>query len=162
MDATHEPEEWRPIPGYEGSYEVSDRGKVRSARGAQRILKPWMQKGGYPTVQLRRNGQSKKSGVHSLVLEAFIGPRPAGMDGCHNDGDPLNNTPSNLRWGSRSDNMHDAVAHGTHNHARKTHCIHGHEFTAENTRVYTFPNGVTARFCRACKREYNRQSRRAS
>lgn len=68
----------------------------------------------------------------------------------------------NLRWDTRGGNMRDAVEHGTHNHARKTHCIHGHEFTPENTRTYTFPNGVVARFCRACKRNSNLKYRKAA
>lgn len=48
-----------------------------------------------------------------LVLEAFVGPRPPGLDGCHNDGNKLNNSLSNLRWATRKDNMADARTHGT-------------------------------------------------
>jgi hypothetical protein len=51
--------------------------------------------------------------VHRLVLEAFVGPCPEGMEGCHNDGNRLNNDLSNLRWGTRSDNRDDARKHGT-------------------------------------------------
>lgn len=163
-------EKWRPVVGFENAYEVSDQGRIRSlartvfrsgcpVRLKEKLLNPWTQKGGYPTVSLRSGGKTTNKALHTLVLEAFVGPRPAKMEGCHNDGNPLNNTPSNLRWGTRSDNVQDALSHGTHNHARKTHCKRGHEFTSENTRIYTFPNGVTARFCRACKRYSNRKAR---
>lgn len=50
--------------------------------------------------------------VHWLVLLAFIGPRPYGLDACHNNGKHADNRASNLRWGTRSSNMHDRVAHG--------------------------------------------------
>jgi len=166
VDATRE--EWRPVVGFEGSYEVSSLGRVRSVartvtrsghpfRVAARVLKPWTMKGGYPAVTLRSDGKSWSRAVHALVLQSFVSPRPDGMDACHEDGDPLNNVVTNLRWDTRSGNMQDALRHGTHNHASKTHCKWGHEFTSENTRHYTFPNGSKARFCRACKRDSNRK-----
>jgi len=52
--------------------------------------------------------------VHRLVLEAFIGPCPDGMECCHYDGDPSNNCIENLRWDTRKENIRDAVKHGTH------------------------------------------------
>jgi hypothetical protein len=52
--------------------------------------------------------------VHHLILEAFVGPRPAGLIGCHNDGNPQNNWPSNLRWDTHASNSADMLAHGTH------------------------------------------------
>lgn len=167
-------EQWRPVVGYEGHYEVSDHGRVRSldrfvdtASGrrqyvAGRVIQPWTaNRGGHTAVKLSRFGQKRAALMHVLVLEAFVGPRPTGMDGCHNDGNPRNNHLSNLRWANRSGNMYDAVRHGTHNHARKTHCKRGHEFTPSNTRIHTLPNGSLRRFCRPCKLESERKRREA-
>jgi hypothetical protein len=51
--------------------------------------------------------------IHRLVLEAFVGPAPDGMEGCHNDGNPENNNLLNLRWDTHASNMADQLAHGT-------------------------------------------------
>lgn len=53
--------------------------------------------------------------VHHLVLEAFVGPRNAGSEARHLDGDPLNNTPANLAWSSHAENVTDQLKHGTRN-----------------------------------------------
>lgn len=119
---------WLPIPGFPG-YDVSDDGQVRSVR---KVLRPFTSDHGYQYVSLRRDGQTYRRYVHRLVLTAFISEPPANADGCHNDGDPSNNHLDNLRWDSRSANVRDTVRHGRHNHASKTHCIRGHEFTEDN------------------------------
>ncbi|ACI12645.1 HNH endonuclease [Mycobacterium phage Ramsey] len=156
VDATHE--EWRPVVGFEGLYEVSNLGRVRSldhfARGRSgskrlirgRVLRPAPRTSGHLTVALGRNGGSKD--VHTLVATAFIGPRPEGMECCHQDGDPTNNRVENLRWDTRSANRLDSVRHGTHQAVKKTHCKHGHEFTPENTLVQRGKH----RRCRECHR----------
>lgn len=64
-------------------------------------------------VSLHRNGKGRTLYVHTLVLEAFIGPRPLGMEACHKDGKPGNNKVGNLYWGTHKKNMEDSVAHGT-------------------------------------------------
>ena len=151
-------ETWRPIPGWDG-YEASDLGRVRSVPrvvirtdGKQysvrgRILTAHEGPLGYMQVVLYRTGEFKRSmHVHRLVLAAFEGNR-AGMVACHSDGTKTNNALSNLRWGTYTDNAHDAVAHGTHHCAAKTHCKHGHEFTPENTYV----NRRGARECETCR-----------
>jgi hypothetical protein len=50
--------------------------------------------------------------THRLVLLAFVGPCPEGLEGCHNDGDPSNNRLDNLRWDTRESNMADQIKHG--------------------------------------------------
>lgn len=99
-------ENWKAVPGYGGLYEVSDLGRVRSyARGTARLLRPGIASHGYPTVAL---GRGKSRTVHSLVAEAFLGPRPAGQEVCHRDGDRANPALSNLVYGTRSENNIDA------------------------------------------------------
>jgi hypothetical protein len=152
-----EEEKWLPVVGREDAYEVSDRGRVRSldrmvrAGGGRmritrgRVLKPWLRPPrGYPTVRLGpdKNGSS----IHTLVCEAFIGPRPPGCEVLHRDDDPTNNHVTNLRWGTRSENKLDSVANGIHPNARKTHCKNGHDLSD----AYIKKDG--GRQCRPCQR----------
>ncbi len=117
-------EEWLAISGFP-AYEVSNHGRVRSywCRGyqsrryltdtPQRILKPLFDKRGYLYVRLFRNSKSYRFFVHQLVLLTFIGPRPHGTESCHNDGNKLNNSPSNLRWDTPANNYADVRKHGS-------------------------------------------------
>jgi hypothetical protein len=117
-------ENWKPIPGYEGSYEVSDLGRVRSlarrvrlvAHGIEmtrsvppRILRPGKQSAsGHLSVAL---GKGNSQSVHVLVLLAFVGSAPEGCECLHIDGNATNNTLENLRWGTRRDNLIDIFYH---------------------------------------------------
>lgn len=116
-------ERWNEIPGYGGRYLVSNRGRVRtrnftSPRGRmfrRGFLKQhWSNPGtgGRLRVSLFDGGQFKAISVHRLVLLAFRGPCPAGMEGCHNDGNPANNHLFNLRWDTPESNWADRKAHG--------------------------------------------------
>lgn len=144
------------ITGFEGFYRTQESGEVISLRSG-RPLKPWYgTKDGYARVSLcDGTGRKRKRLVHHLMLESFVGPRPAGMLGLHRDGNRRNNAISNLYWGTYSDNLNDAVRHGTHFQASKTHCPQGHEYTPENTRIYKRGNW-TERLCRRCQREHIR------
>ena len=151
-------ERWLPVPGYEGVYEVSDLGRVRSmdrldSRGRKRrgrVLSPRKTTRDHRSISLCLNAVSRSFQVHHLVLTAFVGPRPEGLEGCHWDDDPTNNCLSNLRWDTRSANVRDSVRNGTHHMARVTHCPEGHAYTPENT--YVYPRGNRA--CRECRRIY--------
>jgi len=115
-------EKWKPVLGYEGEYEVSDQGRVKSlARKdtfgtdrpvAEKILKISMGGGRrgqhYPQVTLR--GRSHL--VHRLMMRAFVGLPPPGMQVCHIDGDPTNNRLENLRYDTSKSNAADRTAHG--------------------------------------------------
>lgn len=149
MDAI-EPESWRPVVGYEDLYEVSDHGRVFSVRTGK-YLKAGMNRR-HRHVALCRGDQGKSYRVHRLVMEAFIGPCPAGMETRHLDDDPDNNHLTNLVYGTRSENMLDRVSNGTHHYAKRTACKNGHEFTPENT----IQRG-RGRRCRKCKRDEGRE-----
>lgn len=162
-------EEWRAVPGYEGLYEVSDMGRVRSLtrtvplRSSAKTIQGKMlglrdfgpERHKRKAVTLYVNSVSKVRLVHQLVLEAFVGPRPEGMQGCHNNGQPFDNRPENLRWDTRSANALDSVRHGTHPEAKKTHCSNKHEYTPENTRLRG-----SKRVCRTCHRDRERERSR--
>lgn len=106
---------WRDIPGYEGIYQVSNLGRVKSFwNKKEKLLKPRPNKQGYLQVDLHKNNKSKFRLVHSLVMEAFVGPRPDGLDVCHNDGNRRNNHLDNLRYDTHSNNSIDCVKHKTH------------------------------------------------
>lgn len=155
-------ERWRPVVGFEGWYEVSDRGGVRSVdrvvecsdgrrvpyRG--RVLAQGTHPKGYRTVWLGRNGTKKCVYVHRLVLESFVGPAPAGHECCHGDGDAGNNSLENLRWDTRSANNFDRVRHGTHPNAVKTVCPRGHLLVEPNLVRAELARGK--RSCWACNR----------
>lgn len=119
-------EVWKDIPGYEGHYQVSDGGSVRSLDRLQTSYggRHWLRRGrpmkltkikdkGYMVVTLTVGKLRKRPYVHELVLLAFVGPRSPGMQGCHSDGNPSHNKPDNLRWDTPSGNCLDKHLHGT-------------------------------------------------
>jgi hypothetical protein len=113
----------RDIDGFPG-YQISDDGTVWTAwqnNGNQprklsaqwRPMRPGRHADGYPRIDLYRDGLRHSFAVHTLILSAFIGPRPRGMEACHNDGDPRNSVLSNLRWDTHLNNTRDCLKHGT-------------------------------------------------
>jgi hypothetical protein len=150
---------WRPVVGYEGQYEVSDLGRVRSLdrlvvykRGGIRLFVGRIRRhshipSGHQIVKLSVNSKSQAWWVHRLVAAAFIGPCPDGLEVCHNNGDPTDNQVQNLRYDTHKANMQDAVRQGRNAHARKTHCPRGHRYD----RFY--PGG---RHCSICDGERDR------
>ncbi len=101
---------WRQVDGW--PYEVSDIGEVRRST-TKRIRKLDPNQNGHLGVLLSRNKEKRKFCVHALVLEAFVGPKPPGMETRHLDGNPANNHVDNLVWGTHTQNMHDKWRHGT-------------------------------------------------
>ena len=152
-------EQWRDIPGWEGHYQVSSQGRVRSLdrtttskvgiemRFRGRPLKGVLDTFGYPIVSLASPSTGRvRHQIHRLVLEAFVGPCPEGMEACHWDDNPENNNLENLRWASHADNMADKSRNWTV-------CRRGHEITDDN--VYTHPDG--SRRCKTCKNAHSKE-----
>lgn len=106
-------EVWLPVPGYEGTYEVSNFGNVRRV-STGRILQHVDGPKGYPIVSLSQHGITKNNAVHRIVLNAFCGPQPfEGAQAAHNDGNTLNPRLTNLRWASPTENQADRIRHRT-------------------------------------------------
>lgn len=152
--------EWRNHADFPG-YEISSDGRVRSLNrwityrnGVRRSYKgqdlsPTLTRYGYHLININICNVSLKRTAHSLVMETFVGPRPTGFDIRHLDGDKIHNCVNNLVYGSRSENILDAVQHGTHRQTRKMHCDSGHALTEEN--IYW---SKTGRCCRECRKTY--------
>lgn len=105
-------EEWKSVVGYEGLYEVSDFGRVKSlprkwAKGG--MLKPAPDEWGYSTVGLCKNGKRKTNRIHILVMQTFNGECPEGCEVEHIDGNPSNNCLENLRYVTHKENMHNPI-----------------------------------------------------
>lgn len=149
---------WRQVPGWE-AYEASDAGQVRSVdrtiphycggtrliRG--KVLRPIV-RNGYPHVTLYRGGVPRILGAHQVVMLAFVGPPPDGLEVLHGDGDRGNPALANLRYGTSSENQRDKRRHGTDPYVNRERCPEGHRLEQ--------PNLVRAqlllgwRQCRAC------------
>lgn len=124
-------ENWKPVIGFEGFYEVSDRGSVRSADRIEvvktrwggftsrkkhgKILSPGKKPGGYLFVGMFNGSEKAKYAmIHCLVAEAFIGERPTKHHHvAHNDGNKENNNLNNLRYATCKENSKDKIKHGT-------------------------------------------------
>lgn len=112
-------EVWKDIPGYEGSYQVSNLGRVKSLPRvvqipgygtrtlSEKMLRLSRCTSGHLYVNLRKDGSTHHSEIHRLVMLAFVGPCPPGMEVCHNDSNPKNNRLDNLRYDTHMNNMID-------------------------------------------------------
>ena len=114
-------ERWLPVVGWEGRYEISDQGRLRSLYKKPRIGNPSSRivaknpdGTGYRAITLP-SGIRKY--IHQLVLEAFVGPCPSGMQCRHLNDVRVDCRLSNLRWGSQHENGADAVRNGKHHGA---------------------------------------------
>ena len=137
------PETWKTVSGYEGLYEVSDLGQVRSldhrarvGNGTRsvkgRILKIYRHPDRRSSVNLSKGDHQATMLIHRLVLYAFVGDRPTGAEGCHGNGDAADNRLSNLRWDTHPANEQDKIRHGNNININKTHCPRAHLLVEPN------------------------------
>ena len=156
------PEEWRPVVGYEGLYEVSDLGRVKAlarkrthysgvdSQFPEKIQAQTPNDSGHLITHLTSE-KGKRSGklVHRLVAEAFLGSEPEGKPlVLHWDDSPVNNHLSNLRWGNSSENQRDAIRNGLNPRANMVACFRGHEYTDDST---YWVKERTSRHCKICR-----------
>ncbi|MFS0078238.1 NUMOD4 domain-containing protein [Corynebacterium striatum] len=169
---------WKSIPNYEGLYEVSSYGRVKSLeryvvrKGStrhvrERILKQDSSRKGYRTVVLSKGGVAKRFFVHRIVLSTFSGLSLNGLHVDHKDNDPSNNYLSNLQALTPGKNnarqklfgtsVSDRGRDGSHHGRKKTHCPRGH--------ALVIPNLVPGKWkerghreCLACSRARRRAS----
>jgi len=165
--ASRDLERWLPIARFEGFYEVSDLGRVRSVDRTVESTSAWGRPcmrtyrgqlltpvpiwDGHLRVKLGRPGRKNRLvRVHHLVLKAFVGPCPTGLLGCHDDDDPTNNSLNNLRWDTPSSNIFDQVRSGKHRETQKRKCPRRHLLVMPNLMPSQLKRG--ARSCLACSR----------
>jgi hypothetical protein len=121
-------EQWRPVVGYEGLYEVSDHGRVRSVerivphatfgtvKRKSVMLRQSLTNKGYSRVVLAKCGSNLAKNVHRLVADAFLGPRPEWSTQVnHKNKSRTDNRSCNLEWSSNSHNGRHRYAKYEHN-----------------------------------------------
>ena len=163
-------EKWKEIEGYEGHYEVSDQGRVRSLPRVQKNKRGqvrnyggkllgeegfgYADKFGYRSVILCVNSKQVRYKIHRLVAYAFIRKLKDEDVVMHLNDVTSDNRAANLEIGSQSENIRDCITKGRFNsgvrNREKTHCPRGHLFKVENLRVADHRNGKRA--CLSCHR----------
>lgn len=104
-------DQWKDIPGYEGRYQASETGQIKSLIGASRVLKQSQTSKGYSCVCLRSDKKSKHWLVHRLIAVTFLGENPK-LDINHKNGVKTDNRLENLEWCTRSENIRHAFKMG--------------------------------------------------
>lgn len=110
---------WVDIAEYENIYQISNYGQIKRFNRDKRyksfkILKQNINSSGYFVIDLYKNNKRKTYTVHKLILTTFVGPCPFGMECRHLNGIRTDNRLCNLKWGTRSENVKDAIKHKTH------------------------------------------------
>lgn len=103
---------WKAVPNYEGLYEVSNKGQIWSTK-REKLISTYITNMGYERLYLHRNGEKERYTVHRLMMITFY-PQPTydKMIINHKDGNPLNNTLTNLEWCTYSQNTRHAIQSG--------------------------------------------------
>jgi hypothetical protein len=110
-------EEWKPVRGYDGYYEVSNLGRIAVVKNGERFMRKINYATPYPSVSFKKRPEDKRQQsptVHKIVAEAFLGERPSGHVIRHLDGNKHNSRADNLAYGTPVENHSDSRRHGTH------------------------------------------------
>lgn len=133
-------EEWRDIPGYDGDYQVSNLGGVRSYKASlflPRLMKPSENISGYHVMVLSKDGKPKTCMVHRLVALAFIGECPDDYQVNHKDKNRKNNTPENLEYVTHWQNQYHKM--GVENYLDKNVYLYERDMNYELEAFVFFP-----------------------
>jgi hypothetical protein len=152
-------ERWLPIPGYEGRYDASSFGQIRSRLQARKILKqyPKKNKGTYLRVWLYKDGKRREHEVHRLIALTFHGKKPPGLCIRHLNGDDQDNHEWNLKYGTRKEDHEDRVRHGTSRLNRSGPKPKG--CCPKCGGPYTKTGTLQKNQCRPCRARYQRKRR---
>lgn len=170
-------EEWRAVIDFP-AYEISNTGKIRQrgisftrpnpknpsknqtvklkTKELSGTIKRFKGRTVCILVSLRKDGKTFHRRIHNLILTTFISQCPEGMEGCHNDGDPLNNKLSNLRWDTHKNNMADMLIHGTfspppHKFGEDHHNVTISNQDVEMLRKHAYKHGDIKKFAKKFK-----------
>lgn len=152
-------ERWLPVPGLDG-YDVSDQGRIQSTRraGKPRIMRAGRGPCGYHVVSIQMNPRGVRARaqplrVGSLVMAAFVGPKPDGLVVRHVNGNLLDDRLENLKYGTPEEVRADMAARARREEAAgaPTHCPKGHRFSN------SYQGAYGERVCRACERDRRAQ-----
>lgn len=150
-------EQWVPMPSYEGLYEISDHGRIRSSHPSSKrkgeFLRPMARNDGYLQVALFKNGIATRWLVHRAVLFAFAGKPPEGKEGAHRDGDKRNNCRENLLWATPTENHSHKVGHGTNGAGERNSMAKATDQIVKAIRSEYVPRSVVAS-CAALGKRY--------
>ena len=153
-------EEWRPVVGYEGSYEVSNMGRIKSLpkkrktyggtremHYPEKILACVVKKNGYVEMSLQKNDKQMNEKMHRMVAEAFI-PNPFCKPHVnHIDCDKLNNRVENLEWCTRKENARHAVENGRYYFPRKNKKVMKIDKNGNLLKIYESVKSACADIC---------------
>lgn len=126
---------WKDVPGYEGVYKVSNKGRLYSLKRFK-VLKPYTNKCGYKMIMLQRNKVSHYTSIHRLVASAFL-PNPNSLPQVnHKDENPSNNNVENLEWCTAKYNIN----YGNRNRKVSDKALHISQYTKDNKFVAEYPS----------------------
>ena len=141
-------EEWKSVPDFPG-WSASNLGQIRRDGGGVVV---GSNDEGYRRIQV---SPDKTVAAHRMVLSAFVGPCPDGLEACHRNGIRDDNRIENLRWDTHAKNLADRAEFRRNAGVKgATKCPWGHEYTPENTYI-----NKNKRYCRACRSQKKREVR---
>lgn len=136
---------WKDVSGFEGMYQVSNLGRVKSLRNKKPlIMRTHVNNSGYEMVRFSVKGKTYNFTVHRLVAREFCDGHTEGMVVNHKDANRLNNIADNLEWVTQKENVHDMIARGTHS-VKEAHAV-AHKKRRRPVIQYTKNGKEVARF----------------